>query len=90
MDSSSTDVERKLSQMFHTVLSRFPSDHERQVLFREYRQAKDYYQTNVAAAKKLTSVGQLPEPNESTISELAAQMMMASMILNLDEAITHE
>ncbi|MEE2935182.1 MAG: PSD1 and planctomycete cytochrome C domain-containing protein [Planctomycetota bacterium] len=90
MDSSSTDVERKLSQMFHAVLSRFPSDHERQVLVREYRQAKDYYQTNVAAAKKLTSVGQLPEPNESTISELAAKMMMASMILNLDEAISHE
>jgi hypothetical protein len=86
----STDVELYLSQMFHTVLSRFPSDHERQVLVREYRQAEDYYQTDVAAAKALTSVGQLPEPNESTISELAAQMMMASMILNLDEAITHE
>ena len=90
LDNQSTDVELYLSQMFHTVLSRFPSDHERQVLVREYRQAKDYYQTDVAAAKALTSVGQLPEPNESTISELAAQMMMASMILNLDEAITHE
>ncbi len=88
--NSSADAEQHLNQMFRTVLSRSPTDQEREVLVREYRQAQGYYQANVSAAKSLTSVGQLPEASESTISELAAQMMMASMILNLDEAMTHE
>ncbi|MFT4640396.1 MAG: hypothetical protein ACI8T1_003724 [Verrucomicrobiales bacterium] len=77
----------EIDRMAFQVLSRTPTDDERRVLQREYARALAFYQTDSEAASELVTVGQahpIPDP------ELAARMVVASMLLNLDEAITHE
>ncbi|MCP4888150.1 MAG: DUF1553 domain-containing protein, partial [Planctomycetaceae bacterium] len=84
------DLTERLYQMFQTVLSRHPNDEEKRVLKREYVHAKKYYDTHRNAARSLATVGQLLTPSEDVASDLAAEMLIASMILNMDESITHE
>ena len=87
---TSSDITERLYQMFQTVLSRQPTDEEKRVLKREYVHAKEYYDTHRNAARSLATVGQLLTPSEDVASDLAAEMLIASMILNMDESITHE
>ncbi|MBY0503290.1 MAG: PSD1 and planctomycete cytochrome C domain-containing protein [Bryobacteraceae bacterium] len=67
-------------RVFERVLARAPDAKERAVLEREYRRALAHYQSHPGDALKLA--GGSPER--------AARMVLASLILNLDEAITHE
>jgi hypothetical protein len=60
------------------------------VLEREYEQSRDYYQSHPEAALQLLDVGQPPATSKVAPDELASWMVVASMIFNLDEAITHE
>ena len=80
----------RLKQMFQSVLSREPSTFESRILTREYERARIFYELNRREALLFTSVGQSTPPLEEHASELAAAMLVASMILNLDESITHE
>jgi hypothetical protein len=80
----------RLCQMFQIVLSRQPSEDEKRILNREFQQAKQYYDANPQAAQSLTTVGQMLPPPLEQASDLAADMLIASMILNMDESITHE
>ena len=60
------------------------------ILQREHQKAMSYYDQNQDAAKKLITVGQLSDPVGVPVVELAADMLTASLIFNLDESITHE
>jgi hypothetical protein len=66
--------------VFERVLSRKPDALEAAVLEREYGKAFAYYSSKPEEARKLAGGS----------AELAARMVVASLILNLDEAITHE
>jgi hypothetical protein len=66
--------------VFERVLSRKPDALESAVLEREYGKAFAYYSSKPEEARKLAGGS----------AELAARMVVASLILNLDEAITHE
>lgn len=90
LKDSTVDPMARLSQMFLTVLSRQPTDNEKRVLKREYEHAKEYYDTNRGDARILVTVGQLLTPPAELACDLAAEMLVASMILNMDESITHE
>ena len=68
------------AEVFERVLSRKPDASEAAVLEREYGKALGYYASKPEDARRLA--GGSPE--------LAARMVVASLILNLDEAITHE
>ena len=85
-----TEPELRLKKMFRTVLSRDPAEREFAVLWREYQEALEFYRHDSAAARAVTAVGQLPEVGSNRVSDIAAEMLIASMILNLDESITHE
>lgn len=85
-----SDSRRTLNQMFQLVLSRPPTKIESEILQREYQTAKTFYDENPESAQRFATVGQLPAPSLNKASELAAKMLMASMILNMDESITHE
>ena len=69
------------------VLGRSLAEKESVVFAREYLRAFAVYERDAAAARQLTTVGQQPGRADAT---LAARMMVASMLLNLDEAMTHE
>ncbi len=87
---SDENVEVRLNDMFQSVLSRKPSASEIAILGREHRKAHAYYSQNPSAAKAFVSVGQLADVSDVSEIELAADTLMASLILNLDESITHE
>ena len=87
---SDANVDRRLEAMFQTVLSRTPKVDELEILRRERRQAHSYYSKNPRAAKAFVTVGQLTEFSGVSEVELASDTLMASLILNLDESITHE
>ncbi len=69
------------------VLGRALTDQESVVLEREYARAHKVYEQDSESAEALTTVGQQPGRADAA---LAARMMVASILLNLDEAMTHE
>ncbi len=80
----------RVKQMVQRVLSRPPTKDEQQILAREYQIAKQYYESHPTDSQALTTVGQLPQPMSVDVNDLAGEMVLASMILNLGESITHE
>jgi len=82
LEASRVLAAKPAAEVFERVLSRKPDATEAVVLDREYRKALAHYQAHPADSAKLTGGAANPE--------LAARMVLASLILNLDEAITHE
>jgi len=86
----SGDVDERLVAIFKSILFRQPKANEMNVLKREYERALKTYQNDFKAAQELLQFGQ-PElrPAENQV-DIAACMVIGSMVFNLDEAITHE
>lgn len=93
---ASRELARKMQPMKHDaeridwlcqrVLSRRPSSEEMEVLQREWRRARGHYeQAPEEAAKYLSASASQP-----SLADLAAGTLVAALVLNLDEAITHE
>jgi hypothetical protein len=83
-------TESRLAHGFRLAVARTPSPEERAVLESILTRAKDRYQADAKAADSLLRVGaSLRHPNLDAAT-LAAWTTAASMILNLDEAITKE
>ncbi len=72
-------TEDRLPLLYQSVLTRPATPKEQSVLQRELDRALAHYRTHPEDARKL-----------QTTPELAAHTLIASMVLNLDEAITHE
>lgn len=72
-------AEARLQLLYQAVLTRNPTAKEQSVLQRELDRALTHYRTHPDDAHKL-----------QTTPELAAHTLVASLVLNLDEAITHE
>ena len=79
--------EKRLDQLCQRVLSRPPEMHERAVLTREWQRARDHYQKSPEDAAQYLEV---PFVKEAKLADLAAGTLVATMVMNLDEAITHE
>jgi hypothetical protein len=81
--------------MFRAVLFRAPDDSERSVLDREWTRAREHYVGQPADAAALLEAADpgrlfsLPA-DDAERADRAAATVVASLILNLDEAITHE
>jgi len=76
--------------IFARLVGRAPRAAELTVLQREYDRARRYYSAHRGDAEKLLAVGQSRPPLDGDLAQLAASMVVASITLNLDEAITHE
>ncbi len=72
------------------VLARPPTPDERGVLLAAFEVFRAEYQADAAAAKQLLAIGESPRPSSLPLANHAAMTMTASLILNLDEAITTE
>jgi hypothetical protein len=84
------DADAALDQLALHVLSRQLNAAEKAVLHRERIQSLDYYDSNPDDAILFATVGQQPAPSREKAPAIATWMTLASMMLNLDEAITHE
>ena len=69
------------------VLSRPFAAKERDVLHRAYVDLQAHYETHAAEAKKLLAVGEAKSDAAIPAAELAAWTMLASNVMNLDEAL---
>ena len=86
MKRSAGDAEARLRSVFKTILCRDASEREIAVLLREHERALAHYRAQPGEAAQY-----LREARPSAASpELAACKLAASLILNLDETITHE
>ncbi len=80
----------RLTAIFRRIVSRFPNDVELGVLSEHLNRASDHYRHSPTDAAELLSVGQAELADAGDSAEIAAYMTVASLIFNLDEAMTHE
>mgnify|MGYP006272836701 CR=1 FL=1 len=88
------DLAARLKSLHRRVLSRDPHDRELAVLTREWNRAAEHFRNKPGDALKLVAVGQptldSDQRRKQQSPEFAAHLLTASMLLNLDEALTHE
>jgi len=85
-----SDSSRRIRFLFKAILSRSPTEAEMTVLHRELTQARNIYASAPDLARTLLDFGQKELCVHENEPELAACFVVASMIFNLDEALTHE
>ena len=79
----------RLQKLLRKVLSREGDDREAASLGKTLTEARNYYRAHPAEAAKFLKIGQR-QPAQADQPELAAWTIVASLALNLDEAITRE
>lgn len=93
--SQAADPPGRLSAIMQAVLLRPPSNREQPILSREYERALAHYRSQPDQAARLLR-GTSPDPDQNQgldgddAPERASLVIVASLVLNLDEAITHE
>jgi hypothetical protein len=80
----------RLGLAFRLVTARAPTPREAELLYDAFVGYLNDYKTDPEAARKYLSQGESPRDAELDVSELAAYSTLASLILNLDEAVTKE
>jgi hypothetical protein len=80
----------RIDWMVESVLARSPSDREREELSSRLDDWLSRYNETPAEAKSLLGFGQPVLRIDDQVEETAAYTVLASLLLNLDEAITHE
>jgi hypothetical protein len=83
-----SSVDSRLTFAFRTVLARAPGEKELSILRQVFEKQKARFTGSPDAATKLLSVGESPRDNSLDQAELAAWTIVASTLLNLDEAVT--
>ena len=86
-EGGATPAER-ISFAFITALSREPGVDELDIVSRTFDQYLARYKNDIAAAKKVVSVGESIPNADLDPTELAAYTLIANLILNLDETVT--
>ncbi len=85
---SAVSPNERLETAFSLALCRPPEAAESTILLKIYQSAKQRFTADPAAAEKLLGIGHSPRSDKIDATELAAWTAVASMILNLDEAIS--
>jgi hypothetical protein len=84
------DIEQQLTYGFRLVVARTPRPAEISLLKSAWERALRDFKSDSAAATSLLEVGESKTSELCDRSQLAALTMVASTILNLDEAVTKE
>ena len=80
----------RIQAMFQRVLSREAKPEDVKLLEEGYQTFIARFQANPADATELLKQGATPFPNDMNANEAAALMMVASVMLNLDEAVVKQ
>jgi hypothetical protein len=80
----------RIEWAFERLTLRAPVDSEITELLAALEDFEAEYTSNLEAAKKLISIGELPPEETLDAAELATWTMMANLMMNLDEVITKE
>ena len=90
MREGGVDANSRIAYAFRVVLARNPSPRELDVVRRALNDFSARFAANSKAAGDFVTIGESKSSGELAINELAAYAMVASMILNLDEAVTKQ
>jgi hypothetical protein len=85
-----SSAEKQVDYGFRLCLARTPTSPERQRLIGLYQQQLKSFQSEHGDAEQLVSVGSAERPAGLENAKLAAWMMVANVLLNLDEVVTKE
>ncbi len=88
--STDGDPNVRIEYCFVNCLARLPSVSERGLLLMAHSALLENFQEHIGDARELLSNGEAPYDASLDCVELAALTMTASLIMNLDEAITKE
>ena len=88
--TETTAPRQRLAWMFRLVLARTPSEAEQDVLLKSLAAQLETFKTKSDDAKRLLAIGERRNNPKLKPEELAAYATVASLILNLDEAITKQ
>ena len=88
-EGGTTEADR-IAYGFRLVTARKPSEKELGVLTRGYDYYRSRFEADSAGALKLASEGDAPRDPSLDATQLAAYTNVASLILNLDEAVTKQ
>ena len=90
MREGGASPESRISHAFRLVLARRPSDAELRILAAGYAEHLREFHRDPESAKRLLKAGESLLDPKLDRAELAAYSAVASLILNLDEAVTKE
>lgn len=90
MSEGGSAPEARLQFGYNLVLARAPSARQKQVMLRLLGTFEERYKADPKAAGEYIHQGDSPLPANADAAQLAAYTGVASLILNLDEAITKE
>lgn len=85
---SATSANERLETAFSLALCRPPEAAESTILLKIYQSSKQRFTADPTAAEKLLAIGHSQRSDKIDATELAAWTAVASLILNLDEAIS--
>lgn len=83
-------VEDAIRSGYMLVLTRAPTDPELQLMTELYRETRKEYRTKNNEARMLLAIGESSRDESIDVSRHAAMTLVASTIMNLDEAINKE
>jgi hypothetical protein len=90
MKEGGADPSARLRYGFRALLSRYPSEEETRTLLESLNYHRDYFASRPAVAAKLLAQGESKPDAALEPGELAAYASVASLMLNLDEAVTKQ
>jgi hypothetical protein len=90
MAEGGADPAARLAYGFRLVLTRRPTAKESEVLLANWRRNLSRFEVDADAARRLIQQGESAPRADLDPEELAAYTLTASLMLNLDEAITRE
>ena len=82
--------EARLAHGFRLLLSRAPTPQETRALLDSLNYHRDYFATKTGAAAKFLAQGEWQADPTLDAGELATYASVASLMLNLDEAVTKQ
>jgi hypothetical protein len=90
LESGQGSDKERVAQVFRHVLSRAPRPEESALLTRSLQRHRARFAQDLTAADQLLSAGEYSRSAKLDRVEWAALTMLASLVLNLDEAVTRE
>lgn len=88
--SEQVETDARIKSLFRRVTGRTPTEEDLQVLRSGLASLLQRYQTNPDDAARLLDQGDQPLPAEVNKPELAAWMLLANAVLNLDESVVRD
>jgi hypothetical protein len=82
------DLDEKMRWLFLTILGRSPAHDELALMAELHAEQLNFFKNDPKQADAFLKVGDLAAPADIPATELAAGCVLASALLNLDEAIT--